>query len=53
MWSFRGDVKMFVRTITGRMEPELRRAAELYPESAERHAPEYVPRRDVRPVAQA
>ncbi|MCS6799965.1 MAG: DUF962 domain-containing protein [Myxococcota bacterium] len=30
VWSFRGDVRMFVRTLTGRMAEDLARARALY-----------------------
>jgi hypothetical protein len=31
LWSLRGDFRMFVLTLLGRMGPELERAARLYP----------------------
>ena len=34
LWSLRGDFRMFRLILLGRMEPEIRRAAELFPASS-------------------
>ena len=34
LWSLRGDFRMYRLTVLGRMEPELRRADDLFPSAA-------------------